>query len=152
MATLPMSYQIITLSSPHAPPSPPSCRSNCRPPSLSFTLVSTKQPKKDPAKEDPYKAVGHFPFVSNNLWDLHTPMLVTFTHYDCSRVATEHLIHYSNGWKIQGRQERAASTIFLLRRPLSFTIVSSSYPPRGRSSDIKLSRAIIEQPHQKFHG
>lgn len=81
----------------HAPPSPPSCRSNCRPPSLSFTLVSTKQPRKDPAKEDSYKAVGHFLFVSNNLWDLHTPMLVTFTHYDSSRVATEHLIHYSNG-------------------------------------------------------
>lgn len=80
---------------PHAPPSPPSRRSNCRPPSLSFTLVPTKQPKKD-SKEGTKRLVTSCS-VSNNLWDLHAPMLVTFTHYDSSRVATEHLIHYSKG-------------------------------------------------------
>lgn len=53
---------------PHAPPSPPSRRSNCRPPSLSFTLVPTKQPKKD-SKEGTKRLVTSCS-VSNNLWDL----------------------------------------------------------------------------------
>lgn len=84
-------------------PCPPPCSSASTFLSLQLSpAIPLVHPRSDETTEEGLgergnKAVGHFLFVSNNLWDLHAPMLVTFMHYDSSRVATEHLIHYSKG-------------------------------------------------------
>lgn len=141
---------------PHAPPSPPSCRSNCRPPSLSFIPSSTRRNNRTRTRRKRVQSG----------WSL--PVLFLTTYGTSMRPCASHLHALGllegrhgtfnslfKGMKNSGEEKERAAALWQFPSSLYFPLQLFHrliYISLVGDVPIRNYRyTIVEHPRQKFH-